>query len=155
MKKKYLVLMLLSYVICFSLLISLFGPEGYLALRGLKSEYEAIQRKSEQNEVLIASLEARKADAESESSMNSVAISLGYNREGDKVFYFEEPDILDEKISETETKEDKSSFKGVRTYILALWSLSAPLLVAVISILIKRKPKDKTEIKEEEIPYDF
>ncbi len=76
MKKKILILMLLSYVICFSLLVSLLGNQGYLALQGLKREYEALRRQAEQNEVLIAALEVQKAESESESCMGGIANSL-------------------------------------------------------------------------------
>ena len=90
---KKLLLMLLCFLIPCVFLITIFGENGYLVNRSLEKRYEALKQKEELYLVKVASLTQQYEQLDENSAMDDLALSLGYNREGEKVFYFQEPDV--------------------------------------------------------------
>lgn len=155
-----MILMLFSYFILFSILVSVFGPDGYLRVRSLEKQYAALEKEKELYKVRIASLEERWNSSSNQSAMDDIALSLGYNREGEKVFYFDEPDEVELSDDIAVSEEYIELYEAPDTYILALYALCSPLLVlivfAVSAIRKKRRGESYTDrsVERGEGSYD-
>ncbi len=129
--KKLLLLMLLSYFFCFFLLLTVFSADGFLAVASMKRYYQELQKQQELYEIKLEALQMQKERSSDAEALSDVAFSLGYNKEGEKVFYFDEPDVLEEPVIENENSGMKESFTGIKSAYLALYALIAPALVLI------------------------
>ena len=82
-------LICICFLVSFVLLTTIFSDNGYLVNRSLVKRYEALKQKEELLEVQVASLSKQYESLDENSAMDDLALSLGYNREGEKVFYFQ------------------------------------------------------------------
>ena len=120
---KKLLLMLLCFLIPCVFLITIFGENGYLVNRSLEKRYEALKQKEELYLVKVASLTQQYEQLDENSAMDDLALSLGYNREGEKVFYFQEPDV--EYSENTVYKDDLPQiYHGMSLSLIFLISLA-------------------------------
>ena len=143
-----LILMVVFYFISFSLLTFLFSSDGLLVSASLEKRYKELEKEEEEYKLQIASLEKKIASASDEKSMDDIALSLGYNREGEKVFYFDSEDNLSNDEEKIAVSEKTKIYKGLTTKVIVLYSLIPPVLVLVIVFIVslfKRKSRDKFE----------
>lgn len=131
------ILILISYFIMLSLLMTIFGSDGILVSRSLKQYYTYLEQEEEIYKLRIASLEERRRSAADQSSMDDIALSLGYNRQGEKVYYFDDADEIDDSTVIAYTDDRPALYKPVSSSALALWALIAPALV-LIAMVIRR-----------------
>ena len=89
---KKLLLICLSFLLFSVTLTGIFSENGYLVNRSLKARYEALKQREELYEVRLKALERQRDSLSEDSALDDLALRLGYNREGEKVFYFETPD---------------------------------------------------------------
>ena len=113
MTTKKLFLSILMFLVLFSLLFSIFGKSGYLVNRSLENYLESLLREEEERKLRLEALEERRASLSSPEALNDIALSLGYNNDGDVVYYFETPDVIEEVPSQAGEEEDLL-FEGIR-----------------------------------------
>jgi len=147
--KKLLSLMFLSYFFCLIILSVIFSENGILYNNSLKAHYAELKRQEELYEIRLEALKKQKERRYEEDYLKDIALSLGYNEEGEKVFYFDEEDVLEE-VGSDENNSPKERFEGVESWILALYSLIIPAMLLLYYIL--RKIFSSSADKEE-LPY--
>lgn len=138
MTTKKLLLPILIFLVLFCLLFSFFGRSGYLVNRSLENYLDGLLQEEEEKKLSLASLEERKNSLSSLSALNDIALSLGYNNDGDVVYYFETPDEIERNSSVPEEDEDVL-FEGLETWILALISLAATSLIMLCLAFARRR----------------
>ena len=142
-----LILMVVFYFISFSLLTFLFSSDGLLVSVSLEKRYKELEKEEEEYKLQIASLEKKIASASDEKSMDDIALSLGYNREGEKVFYFDSEDNLSNDEEKIAVSEKTKIYKGLTTKVIVLYSLIPPVLLLLIGFILsifKRKSRDES-----------
>lgn len=155
---KKLLLISLCFLIPFVILITIFGENGYLVNQSLEKRYEALRQKEELYSVKVASLSKQYELLDENSAMDDLALSLGYNREGEKVFYFQEPDI-EYSSKQTTVDELPSIYHGMSFSLVFIISISICFICTLLIIFIShRKKKDEESNFEGEKyheDYDF
>ena len=143
---KKLLLMLLCFLIPCVFLITIFGENGYLVNRSLEKRYEALKQKEELYLVKVASLTQQYEQLDENSAMDDLALSLGYNREGEKVFYFQEPDV--EYSENTVYKDDLPQiYHGMSLSLIFLISLAICFVCSIlILVLFRHKSNDECDV---------
>lgn len=131
----------LSYLIMLLLLLFIFGEDGLLVTNSLKARYRQLEKTEGEYEMRLSALEKRLSASYDESAYDDMALSLGYNRDGEKVFYFDEPDVFTEDVSAPVTVPAAEIYNGVETWKLALFSLAAPAAVLIVLVIIALKEK--------------
>lgn len=146
---KKLLLICICFLVPFVILTTIFSDNGYLVNRSLVKRYEALKQKEELLEVQVASLAKQYESLDENSAMDDLALSLGYNREGEKVFYFQTPDEVEEKNNQVEEKLPEI-YKGLSMKIIFAISFCFSLLMAPIILFLTRKNvRNDTLIQEE------
>ena len=135
---KKLLLICLSFLLFSVTLTGIFSENGYLVNRSLKARYEALKQREELYEVRLKPLERQRDSLSEDSALDDLALRLGYNREGEKVFYFETPDET-ENVRTYADDPLPETYKGICTWILLLVSAGLTIPVAVIVLLCGRK----------------
>ena len=135
---KKLLLICLSFLLFSVTLTGIFSENGYLVNRSLKARYEALKQREELYEVRLKALERPRDSLSEDSALDDLALRLGYNREGEKVFYFETPDET-ENVRTYADDPLPETYKGICTWILLLVSAGLTIPVAVIVLLCGRK----------------
>lgn len=135
---KKLLLICLSFLLFSVTLTCIFSENGYLVNRSLKARYEALKQREELYEVRLKALERQRDSLSEDSALDDLALRLGYNREGEKVFYFETPDET-ENVRTYADDPLPETYKGICTWILLLVSAGLTIPVAVIVLLCGRK----------------
>ena len=135
---KKLLLICLSFLLFSVTLTGIFSENGYLVNRSLKARYEALKQREELYEVRLKALERQRDSLSEDSALDDLALRLGYNREGEKVFYFETPDET-ENVRTYADDPLPETYKGICTWILLLVSAGLTIPVAVIVLLCVRK----------------
>lgn len=135
---KKLLLICLSFLLFSVTLTGIFSENGYLVNRSLKARYEAQKQREELYEVRLKALERQRDSLSEDSALDDLALRLGYNREGEKVFYFETPDET-ENVRTYADDPLPETYKGICTWILLLVSAGLTIPVAVIVLLCGRK----------------
>lgn len=143
---KKLLLMLLCFLIPCVFLITIFGENGYLVNRSLEKRFEALKQKEELYLVKVASLTQQYEQLDENSAMDDLALSLGYNREGEKVFYFQEPDV--EYSENTVYKDDLPQiYHGMSLSLIFLISLAICFVCSIlILVLFRHKSNDESDV---------
>lgn len=153
---KKLLLICLCFLIPFVILVTIFGENGYLVNKSLQKRYEALRQKEELYLVKVASLSKQYELLDENSAMDDLALSLGYNREGEKVFYFQEPDV-EYSSKEIYVDELPALFHGMSFILIFIISISI-CTICTILILILTKNKntvDESNYEGEEYHGDY
>lgn len=140
MTRKYTALFCFTAIFLFTLSVGIFGQRGYLRNSGMKKQLERNLREEELLRLQVSSLERRKASADSVDELRDVALRLGYNQEGDQVFYFSDG-RQDADTVEKSSNEDSAPitvFPGVPAWILALASLGGAGIIVSLMRLARR-----------------
>ena len=140
---KKLLLICLCFLLPFVILTTIFSDNGYLVYRSLVKRYDALKQKEELLEVQVASLAKQYESLDDNSAMDDLALSLGYNREGEKVFYFQTPDEIEEQNIFVEEKLPEV-YKGLSMKIIFLISFGFSFFMALIILFLTRK-KDSND----------
>ena len=143
---KKLLLICLSFLIFSVVLTAVFSQNGYLVNRSLRARYNALKQREELYEVRLRALELQRDSLDETGALDDLALSLGYNREGEKVFYFDSPDeetvvngYADEPLPEV--------YGGVKTYILLLIAAGLTLPIAIF-LLVKGHGMDEDDAND-------
>ena len=152
---KKLLLICLSFLLFSVTLTGIFSENGYLVNRSLKARYEALKQREELYEVRLKALERQRDSLSEDSALDDLALRLGYNREGEKVFYFETPDET-ENVRTYADDPLPETYKGICTWILLLVSAGLTIPVAVIVLLCGRKKEGcEEEVAERNYNEDY
>ena len=135
---KKLLLICLSFLLFSVTLTGIFSENGYLVNRSLKARYEALKQREELYEVRLKALERQRDSLSEDSALDDLALRLGYNREGEKVFYFETPDET-ENVRTYADDPLPETYKGICTWILLIVSAGLTIPVAVLLLFCGRK----------------
>ena len=93
----------------------------------------------------------------SRESLDDLALSLGYNREGDVVYYFQEPDVV-ETATVPVQDEVPELYEGVATWILLVASLAITCLVMLLWTLLSMRlagPEERQRKAKEKARRDY
>ena len=154
---KKLLLICLSFLLFSVTLTGIFSENGYLVNRSLKARYEALKQREELYEVRLKALERQRDSLSEDSALDDLALRLGYNREGEKVFYFETPDET-ENVRTYADDPLPETYKGISTWILLRGAAGPTIPDAVIVLLCGRKKEGCEEEGSERNyneDYDF
>lgn len=123
----------------FIVLLSVFGHSGVLVNRSLAAKLDELSRQEQERRLEIEALEERRGQVSSEAYFDDVALSLGYEREGDLVFYFEDPDVLEvtSSVQAPPDEEPVEVWEGVDSWILALVAAGFWILLLVVMFLVQ------------------
>lgn len=131
--------LLLSYLIALLLLLFILGEDGLLVTNSLKQRYLQLERAEEEYEMRLSALEKRLSASYDISAFDDMALSLGYNRDGERVYYFDEPDVFTESVQSPVSLSPAEIYKGVDTAVLALIALCVPAVLLVILLFAELK----------------
>lgn len=154
--KKPLVAVFL-FLASFSLLFAIFSDSGILANSSLEKVLASLEREEEEKLLAIDSLQERRAAMSSRESLDDLALSLGYNREGDVVYYFQEPDVV-ETATVPVKDEIPELYEGVATWILLVASLAITCLVMLLWTLLSMRlagPEERQRKAKEKARRDY
>lgn len=154
--KKPLVAVFL-FLTSFSLLFAIFSDSGILANSSLEKVLASLEREEEEKLLAIDSLQERRAAMSSRESLDDLALSLGYNREGDVVYYFQEPDVV-EPATVPVKDEVPELYEGVATWILLVASLAITCLVMLLWTLLSMRlagPEERQRKAKEKARRDY
>ncbi len=146
---KKLLLICICFLVSFVILTTIFSDNGYLVNRSLVKRYEALKQKEELLEVQVASLSKQYESLDENSAMDDLALSLGYNREGEKVFYFQTPDEIEEQNKIVDEKLPEI-YKGISMKIIFLISFGFSFFMALIILFLSRKKGSSETLTNEE-----
>lgn len=161
MTRKYILFFITSFIILFSLGLGILGERGVIRNSLLKKELEAQLYSEHMLRIRVEDLVRTEQGASQGDELKDVAFRLGYNLDGDTVYYFSAPDVLDplEASSKVVTQEaPKSSFKGLSMHVLFIISLAGATLI-LISLQVMRKlgglrGQPGTRRRHDNIPQD-
>ena len=145
------------FLASFSLLFAIFSDSGILANSSLEKVLASLEREEEEKLLAIDSLQERRAAMSSRESLDDLALSLGYNREGDVVYYFQEPDVVE--TSTVPVKDEVPElYEGVATWILLVASLAITCLVMLLWTLLSMRlagPEERQRKAKEKARRDY
>lgn len=138
MTRKYVLIFIFSTIFLFTLASGIFGEQGYLRNVGLKRQLEQQQHQEELLRLQVHSLERRKAAANSVDELRDAALRLGYNQDGNQVFYFSDDTSTqdDAAIAEQPYMDEISVFPGIPTIVLAGISVGGGAFIVLLILVI-------------------
>lgn len=137
MTRKYTLLFVFTSIFLFTVSSGIFGEQGYLRNSGLKKQLEQQLHEEELLRLQVLSLERRKESVNSVDELRDVALRLGYNQDGNQVFYFSE-DQSDASATNELPLANSSPiqvYQGISTLYLAFFSLIGAVFVVLIAML--------------------
>lgn len=148
---KKLAIIGISYLSIFCILLGIFGKSGLLVNRSLEKDYQVLLREVEEKKVNLDTLERQSELLSSSEALDDVALRLGYNKNGERVYFFTDDDNVDYlDPSGEEIIEAHDSYKGLATWIIALISLIAPIVLIIVFFITSiGKPKQDKREKED------
>ncbi len=147
---KKLFLFLIVFLVVFTVLFSVFGRSGWLVNRSLEASLEILVRQEEEKRLEVEALRQRRQALESQSYADDVALSLGYNRQGDVVYYFQEPDVIEVTPSAEKEERQITVYEGTDTWILVLSALGAALVVSLLVTIVSNRSHHPSQLKEKQ-----
>ncbi len=121
------------FLTLFILLSSVFGRTGYLVNRSLEDRLAALERLEEEKRLEVDALRSRIMLLDEGAALDDLALSLGYNRSGDVVYYFQEADVPEPAGTEPDDAVVlEEPYAGVDGWVLALISLAVSLAVILL-----------------------
>ena len=138
MATKKLFVAIFLFLMVFCLLSAIFSDSGLLANRSLERLLSQLDREREEKLLALEALEERRSQMSSQASLDDLALSLGYNREGDVVYYFQEEDEIPSAMTSADNEEAVELYEGVPSWALALVSLGVTATVMLAWTLVNR-----------------
>lgn len=147
MTRKYLAIFVMTFIVLVSLGTGIFGKQGIVRNSALKKELEASQYTEEMLRLRVEELARTEIEASRGDELKDIAFRLGYNLDGDTVYYFSEPDTLDsvdDLDSGKALKEEKELFTGLSFGTIAGVSAGIAMLVTIVLMLVvgRKNPPD-------------
>ncbi|MDY4609888.1 MAG: hypothetical protein SPD11_04650 [Sphaerochaetaceae bacterium] len=104
---------------------------------GLKKQLEQQLHEEELLRLQVLSLERRKESVNSVDELRDVALRLGYNQDGNQVFYFSEGQTTGPTMNEPSRSDSDGIqvYQGIPTLILAGISLIGAVFVVLLAML--------------------
>jgi cell division protein FtsB len=147
MTRKIAIIFTLSLGISFFVLLGILGKQGFLNNLSLKQELEAIRYKNGVINLQVESLERQQKELESGEGLRDAAFKLGYQSEGEQVYYFS-----DEEASQQESKTDDFSpipsnrtFSGFSSLWIFLMALAFSLIFTVSLVFAANRRKQNND----------
>lgn len=141
---KKLLFICLTFLVFSVVLTAVFSGNGYLVNRSLRARYDALKQREELYEVRLIALEKQRESLDETAALDDLALRLGYNREGEKVFYFDSPDDIEDSPVRPDDPLPEV-YQGVNTYRLLLISAGLTLPVALLAVFTGRGKKEEDE----------
>lgn len=137
MTRKYTLLFVFTSIFLFTVSSGIFGEQGYLRNSGLKKQLEQQLHEEELLRLQVLSLERRKESVNSVDELRDVALRLGYNQDGNQVFYFSEDQSTASATNELPLANSSpiQVYQGISTLYLAFFSLIGAVFVVLIAML--------------------
>jgi cell division protein FtsB len=133
MTRKKVLIFLFTYAISFFFLLFLVGEHGVTYMVALKREVGHLAYQKEELSSKVDSLRKEEQQLEQGSGVKDAAFKLGYQREGEQVYYFEEKDGEDSKpvVPSAVKPQEKLSYFHLPLWANALSALGMSVLFMV------------------------
>lgn len=133
MTRKIAIIFTLSLGISFFILIGILGKQGFLRNLTLKKELEALRYKNEVVNLQVESLKRQQSELKSGEGLRDAAFKLGYQSEGEQVYYFSDDGELqtDDRVSSLPPEQKGRPFLGIPAFWVFLMALAFSLLFTV------------------------
>lgn len=134
MIRKVGIIFSVSIILAYFIFLGLFGEEGYLHARSMRSELEVLRKRQETLLLQVDILEQQKEQMNSQDALKDAAFRFGYQEEGEQVFYF----TNDGEVEHTQQDEtllttvETYAFKGLSKLWIALIALAFSSLFTVL-----------------------
>jgi cell division protein FtsB len=159
MTRKYALLFVFTTVFLFTITSGIFGKQGYLRNSGLKRQLEQQLHQEELLRLQVHSLERRKESVDSVDELRDAALRLGYNQDGNQVFYFSDDRPVASATEEVSPKDGASvePYPGIPAPLLAVYSVAGAVAVVLFALLLRhlRIRKFRKEGDERGGYYEF
>ncbi|MDY0288017.1 MAG: septum formation initiator family protein [Sphaerochaeta sp.] len=142
MTRKLHVIFVLSIIVAYFILLGLFGEEGYLHARSVRSELELLSRREEALRLQVDSLEQQKRQMTTQDALKDAAFRFGYQQQGEQVFYFASDGVAEplQQGQSSVAHQEKQPFPGFAKRWIALMALAfSSVLTLVWGILANRR----------------
>lgn len=138
MTRKYTLLFLFTTVFLFTISSGIFGKQGYLRNSGLKKQLEQQLHEEELLRLQVHSLERRKESVNSVDELRDAALRLGYNQDGNQVFYFSEDQTSgpSENVTQRSNGEAIQVYEGLSSLVLGGISVAGATFIVLLAILM-------------------
>lgn len=138
MTRKYTLLFLFTTVFLFTISSGIFGKQGYLRNSGLKKQLEQQLHEEELLRLQVHSLERRKESVNSVDELRDAALRLGYNQDGNQVFYFSEDQTSgpSENVTPRSNGETIQVYEGMSSLVLGGISVAGATFIVLLAILM-------------------
>ncbi len=135
--KKSLFFLIFINLLLFLLFTGIFGEQGLLHNRSLQRRLAAIQYEQELLSLEVQSLQRKKEDASSLDELRDAALRLGYNQDGNEVYYFAtDMQSLPNEQPVAQQQEQTPVYAGIPTAVLLLISSGCSLVIVGLWLII-------------------
>jgi cell division protein FtsB len=133
MTRKIAVLFTLSLVISFFLMLGFLGKQGFLNNMYLKQELEGVRYKKDVLSLQVDSLKSQQSELLSGEGLKDAAFKLGYQSEGEQVYYFSDeiPSSGNTAKSVSPESPRKKPFTGIPVFWVFLLALAFSFVLTV------------------------
>ncbi|WP_320130854.1 septum formation initiator family protein [uncultured Sphaerochaeta sp.] len=147
MTRKIALLFILSTGISFFLLLGIFGKQGFLCNLSVKQELKDLRYEKEVLSLQVDSLEKQKVELKSGEGLKDAAFKLGYQTQGEQVFYFSDKndDISTAKTDKLSEKKEKWDFKGLSAIWILIIALAFSLVLTVSFAFVVNRRKETND----------
>ena len=147
MTRKIAIIFTLSLGISFFVLIGILGKQGFLRNLTLKQELEALRYKNEVVNLQVESLKRQQAELQSGEGLRDAAFKLGYQSEGEQVYYFsDEGELQTDNRGSSRLPEQKGRpFSGIPAFWVFLMALAFSFLFTVSFAIAANRRKQSDD----------
>lgn len=142
MTRKNIAITIISFSIIALFLNLLVGPRGVTYLCTIKKEVKSLEREKAELQSKVESLSIEKENLSQGEGVNDAAFKLGYQKEGEQVYYF--PNQEQEKQSDDAILDSSVEEGGKGNYFqLPQWLIMVISLVISLVIMLWCRHRDK------------
>ncbi|HKL57255.1 MAG TPA: septum formation initiator family protein [Sphaerochaeta sp.] len=141
-QRKLQVIFTLGSILAYFILLGLFGEDGYLHARSVRSELELLTQREEALLLQVDSLKLQMEQMTTQDALKDAAFRFGYQEQGEQVFYFASDGEAEPPQQEQSSivKPEKQAFPGFAKRWIALMALAfSSVLTLVWGIVAKRR----------------
>ncbi len=141
MTRKFPLIFAVSLVLSFPLLLSVFAEGGFLHNQALRKEIERLRYSQQVLSLQVDSLSRQRERMGERDAIQDAAFKYGYQREGERVFYFnleDEHAISGQSVAAVQGAA-RPAFTGLPTFWVFLMALAFSTLFTVCCVLLERK----------------
>lgn len=147
MTTKKLTIFCIIFICVFSMAVGVFGKKGLFVNQELRKHVTAVTREQALGEVAISALEMERQQLQSAEALDDIALKLGYNKEGETVYYFpdEVPSDEGETVSKVIQDKRKDGFKGLSVCVCALVAFAFTSIMSILYSVISNIRGEKSQ----------